>query len=484
MSEVVSVVLSGGSGSRLWPLSRKSHPKPYIPLPDGETLIQKTLSRVLKARPKDTVLTVTNREYYFLTRDSFNAYGKTHPDDAAPFRYLLEPSGRNTAPAMACAALWAQQTCGADTVLLFMPADHIVPEIDAFAEATRKAVEMAQKGELVTFGVQPTAPETGFGYIQIGTALPPGFRVSRFVEKPDEATAQAYVDSGEYLWNSGIFCMRADALLQAMQTHAPEVLAAAQAAWDEAREFGDAWELGGSFAQAPDISIDYAIMEKATDVAVIPSEFSWNDLGAWGAYAQLLEPDADGNRLLAPESLVEDTHNCIVHSPHRLTALLGVEDLLVADTPDALLIADKSRDQEVRVLVDALKARRHQSYDINPTMHRPWGTYTVLEEGDRFKMKRIVVKPGEKLSLQMHHHRSEHWIVVSGTALVHVGGTEKLVMTNESTFIPAGTAHRLSNPGVIDLVLIEVQSGAYLGEDDIVRFDDVYGRVEQGSPAA
>lgn len=477
MPQVISVILSGGSGSRLWPLSRQSHPKPYIPLPDGETLIQKTLMRVLEARPDDPVLTVTNRDYYFLTRDSFAAYAKSHSARLPSFHYLLEPVSRNTAPAMACAALWAQQHAGDDALLLFLPADHLIPEADVFAKTCSDALTMAESGQLVTIGIQPTRPETGFGYIQLGEAQDLSHRVTRFVEKPDAQTAQTYLDSGQYLWNSGMFCMRADALLEELARHAPEVHASALSAWHDAREFGDAHELGAAFANAPDISIDYAVMEKAGRVAVLPAEFSWNDLGTWSQYGELLGLDEQGNRIHAVDAIIDDAKDCIVHSPHRLTALLGVENLLVVDTPDALLIADKSRDQDVRRLVKTLKERRHESVDIHATVHRPWGSYTVLEEGDRFKMKRIVVKPGEKLSLQMHHHRSEHWIVVSGTAKVTVGDSEKLVMTNESTFIPAGTPHRLSNPGVIDLVLIEVQSGAYLGEDDIVRFDDVYGRV-------
>lgn len=483
---IVPVVLSGGTGSRLWPLSRSSHPKPFIPLPDGETLVQKTLKRVAALHSSSPLLTVTNRDYYFLTRDAYSDCLAADPEQPMPsMHYLLESQARNTAPAMAVAALWAQQEIGPDAVLLVLPSDHLIPDAKAFAEAVDRAAAMAADGFLVTFGITPTEPETGFGYIRAGEPLAQGgYRVARFVEKPDALTAERYLASGEYYWNSGMFCMRAEDLLRGLGQHAPEIHGNALVSWQQAKRNGDTWELGSAFALAPDLSIDYALMEHSEEAAVVPVSFHWNDLGAWRSYGELLDCDSDNNRIIGGNTIIEDSSGCIVHSPHRLTALLGVQDLLVIDTPDALLIARKDRDQDVKRIVNRLKKQRKHLLETHVTVHRPWGSYTVLEEGHHFKMKRIVVKPGERISLQMHHHRSEHWIVVSGTAEVTVGKEDRLIMTNESTFIPAGTTHRLSNPGVIDLVLIEVQSGAYLGEDDIVRFEDVYGRAGAAEPVA
>jgi mannose-1-phosphate guanylyltransferase/mannose-1-phosphate guanylyltransferase/mannose-6-phosphate isomerase len=474
---LVPVILSGGTGSRLWPLSRKSFPKPFVALPDGESLIQKTLRRVLALETHGPVLSVTNRDYYFLTRDTFTEYTSSYGRSLTDVHYLLEPEGRNTTPAMVAAALWAHEVVGPDAILLFLPSDHLIADQIKFNHAVETASALAVQGNLVTFGVTPNAPETGYGYIQVGTELDGGFHVACFVEKPTLSKAQDYLNSGDYLWNSGMFCMRADQLLLAAQNEAPEVLETVKAAVESATRNGDTWELGKVFGQAPDISIDYAIMEKAANVAVVQADFDWNDLGAWTGYGSLIPADTDGNQIHASESVLVDSQHCVVHSPDRLTAILGLHDILIVDTPDALLVADRSRDQEVKTIVEQLKSRKHTIVDMHTTVHRPWGTYTTLEEGDHFKIKRIVVKKGEKLSLQMHHHRSEHWIVVSGTARIVNGSEEKLIMTNQSTYIPAGCPHRLENPGMMDLVLIEVQSGAYLAEDDIVRFDDVYGRV-------
>ncbi len=481
---LVPVILSGGTGSRLWPLSRKAFPKPFVALPDGESLIQKTLRRVIDIKEDAPLLTVTNRDYYFLTRDTFAECARIYGQTVRNVHYLLEPTGRNTTPAMAAAALWAQEVAGPESILLVLPSDHLIHDQKAFAEAVHKAQQLAEQGYLVTFGVTPTGPETGYGYIQKGSALDSGYQVARFVEKPNQSTAQDYLDSGDYLWNSGMFCMRADSLLKALQTDAPEVLEAVQAAIASATRNGDTWELGQEFALAPDISIDYAVMEKAPNVAVVQAGFDWNDLGAWSGYGSLMAKDAQGNQVHAPDCVLVDSQNCVVQSPDRLTAILGLQDILIVDTPDALLVADRRRDQEVKTIVEKLKARKHSTVDLHATVHRPWGTYTTLEEGDHFKIKRIVVKKGEKLSLQMHHHRSEHWIVVSGTARIVNGQEEKLIMTNQSTYIPAGCHHRLENPGMMDLVLIEVQSGAYLAEDDIVRFDDIYGRAEAAATTA
>jgi mannose-1-phosphate guanylyltransferase/mannose-6-phosphate isomerase len=477
--QVVPVILSGGTGSRLWPLSRTQQPKPFIPLPDGENLLGKTLKRVQALPHGGRLLMVTNRDYYFLSRDTIaSALGADHEDRV---EYLLEPKARNTAAAIAAAALWAQDQVGPEAVLLVLPSDHLIEDAAGFCAAVGKAARLAQQGYLVTFGVVPSRPETGYGYIAQGAALEGGFVVDRFLEKPNRETAEAYLAGGQYLWNAGIFCFTAKNLLQAMSEHAPAVHEATLAAWAQGQANGDTWWLGKAFSQSPDISIDYAVMESHDRVAVVPATFDWNDLGAWEAMGELLPADSEGNRGHG-ELLWEDSRQCVVYSPERLTALLGVEDLLVVDTPDALLIARRDRDQDVKRIVERLKGSSHPLADTHITVHRPWGTYTVLEEGEHFKIKRILVKPREKLSLQMHYHRSEHWIVVSGTAKVVVGKDERLVMTNESTFIAAGTAHRLENPGVIPLVLIEVQSGAYLGEDDIVRFEDIYGRVEASAP--
>mgnify|MGYP000937848527 CR=1 FL=1 len=471
---LVPVILSGGTGSRLWPLSRKQQPKPFIPLPDGENLLRKTYRRVQNLKHAGRVLMVTNRDYYFLSRDTLMEIA---PGASSEVSYLLEPQARNTAPAIAAAALWAQEQVGEDAVLLVLPSDHLISDHASFAEAVSRAMDLATQGYLVTFGIRPSAPETGYGYIAVGEPLTGGYQVQRFLEKPARAQAESYVADGRHYWNAGIFCFSAKTLLQGMAAHAPEVLVPTQMAYEEAQVNGDTWWLGAEFAQSPDISIDYAIMEHAENIAVVPASFDWNDLGAWSAMGQLLPEDSSGNRAHG-EVLLEQSEDCVVYGSDRLTALLGVGDLLVVDTPDALLIARKDRDQDVKKIVDRLKRSGNPLVDTHVTAHRPWGTYTVLEEGDHFKIKRILVKPKEKLSLQMHHHRSEHWIVVSGTAKVVVGKEERLVMTNESTFIPAGTAHRLENPGVIPLILIEVQSGAYLGEDDIVRFEDIYGRTE------
>lgn len=474
---LLPIILSGGAGSRLWPVSREALPKPFIALPDGETLLQKTLQRALALPGVEHVLTVTNRDYYFLTRDEYESHASD--DHRVVHDYLLEPSGRNTAPAIAAAALHASRKHGDDVVLLVLPADHLIKNQTSFAEAVAHAQDLATQGHLVTFGIQPTAPETGYGYIESGAALAgsPGCKVARFVEKPDLATAKDYVASGQFTWNSGMFCFTAGAMLAALRVCAPDVLAAVEQTFAATALDKDPVVLdAAAFARAPDISIDYAVMEKAEKVAVIPVSFDWSDIGSWSALAELVAPDARGNRASC-ETVLVDADNCFIQSDNRMIAAVGVDDLFIVDTPDALLIAHNSRAQDVKSVVTQLKLLSHATVQHHRTTHRPWGTYTVLEEGEGFKLKRIVVKPGASLSLQMHHHRSEHWVVVSGTAKVINGEHDILVQRNESTYIPAGTAHRLTNPGVVDCVMIEVQTGDYLGEDDIVRLEDRYGRV-------
>lgn len=468
---LIPTILCGGAGSRLWPVSREQHPKPFIRLSDGQSLLQKAFLRAARLPGASEVLTVTNRELVFKTDDEFrevNAAGLATS-------YILEPFGRNTAAAIAAAALRVSKAHGPDAILLILPADHLIADEAAFAQAVAQAAAHAAKGKLATFGIRPTTPETGYGYIEAN-----GSEVVRFVEKPDRATAEGYVKSGRFLWNSGMFCFSAGVMLEEMRAHAPEVLAATEACLARSRVAqGKGFEQleldGATFKQVPEDSIDYAVMEKSRRVAVVPCSIGWSDIGSWTALAELADADAQGNRVEG-EALLHESSNCYIRSGDRMVGAVGVDNLLIIDTPDALLVAGKERAQDVRHLYAALKGRGHETYRVHRTVHRPWGTYAVLEEGPRFKIKRIVVKPGASLSLQMHHHRSEHWIVVSGMAKVVNGDNEFLVATNQSTYIPAGHRHRLENPGVLELVMIEVQSGEYLGEDDIVRFQDNYGR--------
>lgn len=475
---MIPIILSGGSGTRLWPVSREAHPKPFIKLADGESLLQKTYLRAARLPAVKTVLTVTNRDYYFLTRDEYLDKAMSLPPE---HHFLLEPMGRNTAPAALLAALYCIDRIDPQSILLLLAADHVVRDMGAFQQAVAVAKQYASEGSLVAFGVVPTAPETGYGYIERGEALAGGgFAVSRFVEKPRMDVAEAYVVGGRHYWNSGMFCVGAQFLLQAAEQYAPELLEQTRAVWrampPQASLTTNVWELPvAAFSELPNISLDYAILEKAEKVVVVPADIGWSDVGTWDSLADLTNPDAQGNRVLGEAELV-DTQGCYIRNEGRLVATVGVHDLVIVDTPDALLVADRNKVQEVKQVVARLKANGHESVRLHRTVARPWGTYTVVEEGPGFKIKRIVVKPGAALSLQMHYHRSEHWIVVTGMAKVVNGEREMLVDVNESTFIPAGHKHRLSNPGLLDLVIIEVQSGSYLGEDDIVRYDDRYGR--------
>ncbi|MHB1667826.1 mannose-1-phosphate guanylyltransferase/mannose-6-phosphate isomerase [Thiomonas sp.] len=470
--KLLPVILSGGAGTRLWPVSREQHPKPFMQLADGQSLLQKTFLRAAALPGVAQVLTVTNRDLVFKTKDEYAQVNGA----ALPTAFILEPFGRNTAPALAAAALWAEQNIGTDVQLLVLASDHLITDKTAFEQALRTAMELAEKGQLVTFGIQPTGPETGFGYIEVD-----GTQARRFVEKPTLDKAREFIASGNYLWNSGMFCFRVDAVLQELAEHAPSVLESVQSCLGASRQLRGESDVqieldATTFQYAPDISIDYALMENSKHVAVVACDIGWTDIGSWNALSELQEPDAHGNRILG-EALLHGTDNCYVQSSQRIVGLVGVSDLIVVDTPDAVLVAHRNCAQDVKQIVTQLKANGHEAYRLHREVHRPWGTYTVLEEGPRFKIKRIVVKPGAALSLQMHHHRSEHWIVVSGIARVINGDQNILINTNESTFIPAGHKHRVDNPGKLDLVMIEVQSGEYLEEDDIVRFQDVYGRV-------
>jgi len=477
---LVPVILSGGAGTRLWPVSREAHPKPFIKMADGDSLLLKTLQRAV-ATGASEVLTVTNRDYYFITRDEYSSLELSAPVELS---YLLEPAGRNTAPAIAAAAFAVSERFGEDAVMLVLPADHLIRDTAGFLSAVAAAERLAGEGYLVTFGITPAFPETGFGYIEAGDAIAPtageagkNFRVRRFVEKPSLEKAEQFLRSGQYYWNSGMFCFRAGVFLAELERSAPQVHAGVAACWQASARAQLPLALDAeTFARVPDISVDYAVMEKAPRVAVVAGAFDWSDIGSWQALAALAPADAAGNRI-SGEAIVVGARDCYIRSEDRVVAAIGVNELLVVDTPDALLIAHRDQAQQVKAVVQQLNARGHESTRIHRTVHRPWGTYTVLGEGPRFKIKRIVVKPGATLSLQKHHHRSEHWVVVSGSAVVTNGEAETFVRSNESAYISAGVPHRLANPGVIDCVMIEVQSGDYLGEDDIVRLEDSYGRT-------
>jgi mannose-1-phosphate guanylyltransferase len=442
----------------------------------GGSLLSQTLQRALALPEVGEVVTVTNKEYLFKTRDH---YGRAAQSGA----FILEPFGRNTAPAIALAALHVQSRYGEDCVMLVLPADHLIQDCTAFARDVSAAGELARNGYLVTFGITPDRPETGYGYIEMGDALLelPGLKVARFVEKPYRELASKYVARGRYLWNAGIFCFTAGTLLTALEKLQPELLESTRRCFDASPKRTDQGALivdvdAATFEQVPDISVDFAVMEKSDHVAVVKAGFDWNDIGSWSAIHDALESDATGNTVVG-DAILMDVEKTYVQSEGRVVAAVGVSNLIVVDTPDALLVADRAHAQDVKKVVEKLRARDHETTKLHRTANRAWGNYTVLDQGDGFKIKRIVVKPGRSLSLQMHHHRSEHWVVVSGTARVERDGEQVSLAPNESTYIPIGRKHRLHNPGKIDLVIIEVQCGQYLGEDDIVRFEDVYDRA-------
>lgn len=469
--KLIPTILSGGRGARLWPVSRELHPKPFIRLADGQSLLQKAFLRAAALDNVHEILTVTNRDLYFETADE---YGELpHPE--TPLGFILEPQGRNTAPAIASAALTIQQRHGPEAILLVLTADHLIQNMPAFQTAVAAAVQLASQGKVVTFGIQPGHPETGYGYIEAA-----GNDVLQFVEKPDLSTAESYLASGRFFWNSGMFCASASTLLAELAHYAPEILEGVRLTLAASTETHNAKryqvELDAQqFAQVQDLSFDYALMEKTRQAAVVPCDIGWSDVGSWNAIGDLIAADADGNRVDG-DAVLHDSTNCYIRSESRLVSVVGVNDLVIVDTPDAVLVSHRDRVQDVKHIVDHLRANHQETYRLHRTVHRPWGTYTTLEEGERFKIKRIVVTPGRSLSLQMHHHRSEHWVVVSGMASIINGDQEISLGPNQSTYIPAGCRHRLANPGKLPLVLIEVQSGEYLGEDDIVRYQDDYGR--------
>ena len=472
------VILSGGSGTRLWPLSREHYPKQLLPLMQKLSLLQETAVRLDGLDDVADPLFICNEEHRFLVAEQIRRIGKT----AA--RIVLEPVGRNTAPAMTLAAL-ALMNSGPDTVMLVMPADHVIRDVAAFRQAVARGAELAQDGHLVTFGIVPNVPETGFGYIRraepIGTTkmcdnAEAAFRVDRFVEKPDMVTARTYVESGEYFWNSGIFMARAEVWLDEIREHYPDIEQACTRAYEQGKADADFFRVGRSdFTGCPSVSIDYAVMEKTDRAVVVPLDAGWSDVGAWSALWEISPHDAHGN-VIRGDVETYATRNALVIAQHRLVATIGLEDMIVVETADAVLVAHKDRAQDVKEIVNRLKEQNRGEYRTHRRVYRPWGSYEGVDTGPRFQVKRIVVNPGAALSLQMHHHRAEHWIVVTGTARVTRGDEVFLITENQSTYIPIGTRHRLENPGTIPLEMVEVQSGAYLGEDDIVRFEDLYNR--------
>lgn len=473
---MVPVILSGGSGTRLWPVSRRAHPKPFMKLVDGESLAEKTFRRALGVAGTSPVLTVTSRDYYFYTRDLYEEIdGREH---AHPF--LLEPVGRNTAPAIALAALYVQQTLGPEALILILPADHLIQDESQFQAAVCEARELAAQGRLVTFGIHPTHAEAGYGYIRKGKRIGKsgGYEVAAFVEKPDENTARSYVESGEYGWNSGMFCFSAGAYLKALSQFAPEIAAATRACWDGMDTTRQPMEIPPDlFSQCPSNSIDYAVMEKASNCAVVGGDFGWSDIGSWKAMSELYESDEAGNRIQGKAVLVE-SRDCFVQGEDRLVAAVGVSDLVIVDTGDAVLVAHRDRAQDVKEVVNQLSDLKDSAAEFHKTVYRPWGSFSILEDAADCKVKRLVVKPGQVLSLQMHHKRAEHWTVIKGVAKVRKGDKEFILKPNESTYIPVETRHRLENPGSEDVHLIEVQTGEYFGEDDIIRYEDIYGRIK------
>ena len=468
---MIGVVLCGGVGARLWPVSRELYPKPFIRLSDGQSFIKKTFIRAASLPQAEGVYVVANRQLYFKLAEEYTA-------SAVPVEptFILEPCGRNTAPAITAAAFMAKAAHGPEIPLLVLPSDHLITDQNAFKTLVKQALALAGLGRLVTFGVNPTRPETGFGYLEAD-----GEDVIRFIEKPNLKQAKEYLATGGFLWNTGMFCFRAGVLLEELGRHAPEILRSIEACLAASKlAEGRRLELDEeSFARVPEISIDYAVFEKSERVSVVTGEdIGWSDIGSWPELCDLRPSDAAGNRVSHPEKAVlEDVSDCLIDNHVHLVAALGVRDLLIVDTEDAVLVADKARSQDVRLIYKRLKNEKREEALLHRTVFKPWGYYTLLEEGQRFKTKLLALKPGARISLQLHHNRSEHWIVVSGMAEVTRGDEVFFVGSNESTYIKAGTRHRIANPGQVELVLIEVQSGDYLGDDDIVRFEDVYGRA-------
>ncbi|MFA5951754.1 MAG: mannose-1-phosphate guanylyltransferase/mannose-6-phosphate isomerase [Hyphomicrobium sp.] len=476
MRKIVPVILSGGSGTRLWPLSRSMYPKQFIHGLNGEerSLLGATLTRLSPKAGFEPPILVCNNAHRFLVKDECDAAG------IEPKSIILEPVARNTAPAIAVAALYAAATDPCSVVVV-MPSDHVIKDEAAFGAAVVSAADIAAAGKIVLFGIRPTEPNTGYGYIRRGPALngAAAFTVASFTEKPNAGTAESYIETGDYFWNSGIFVFRVDTFLAELAAVEPRVVESARAALAQAEsDLGFLRLEPTSFAKAPSISVDYAVMEKTAAAAMLALDIGWSDLGSWSALWTAAEHDAAGNYVHG-DGFLEDTTDCYIHSDRALVSTIGVKDLVIIETADSILIADKSRSQDVSKIVTRLKNEKRREHEQHVRNHRPWGFFETLNIGTRFQVKLLHVKPGGVLSLQMHHHRSEHWIVVQGTAKVTIEGSEKLVRENESVYIVATQWHRLENPGKVPLELIEVQIGSYLGEDDIIRSQDVYARAPE-----
>jgi len=472
MAETIyPIVLCGGSGTRLWPMSRRLLPKQFLPLVSERSMLQDTVLRLSGLECAAPVV-VSNNEHRFLVGEQLNEIG------VAPSVQVLEPVGRNTAPAAAVAALWVAERDPQATMLV-LPADHLIRDVYRFHDAVRQAARLAATGALVTFGITPDQPATGYGYIERGDPIGAeagAYRVARFVEKPDRARAEAFLASGAFSWNSGMFAFSAARLLEELGAHRPDILAASRSAWEKAKRDLDFLRLDeAAFAACPADSIDYAVMEKTAAAAVIPVDIGWSDVGSWSTLWQVAEKDAKGN-VVRGDIHLRDSEGCYVRAESRMVSVLGMKEALIVETDDALLVADRAHAEKVKDVVGHLDGANRTEHLSHTRVYRPWGYYESIDHGERFQVKRIMVKPGAALSLQMHHHRAEHWIVVSGTARVTRGEEVVLLAENESTYIPIGTKHRLENPGKVPLFIVEVQSGGYLGEDDIVRFEDLYKR--------
>ncbi|PPB85793.1 mannose-1-phosphate guanylyltransferase/mannose-6-phosphate isomerase [Acinetobacter soli] len=470
-TKILPVIMAGGSGTRLWPLSRTQYPKQFLKLsPDGYTLLQATLLRLKNLDCADPIL-ICNEEHRFLAAEQMREIGITA-------KIILEPEGRNTAPAITLAALYqTQQAKDSDTIMLVLAADHVITEQAQFEHSIMQALELAKHDKLVTFGIVPTHAETGYGYIEKGNAALNGFQVQRFVEKPDAATAEQYLESKKFLWNSGMFMFKADVYLNELQKYAQDIYSSCVASMQDIKADLDFVRIDKkAFKQCRSESIDYAVMEQTQDAVVVPLDANWNDVGSWSALWDIQNKDDQGN-VIQGDVITVKSQNNYVYSESRLVSLLGVDNLVVIETKDAILVADKSKVQDIKKIVETIKEQGRTEHFCHREVYRPWGKYDSIDHAERYQVKRITVKPGQKLSIQMHHHRSEHWIVVNGTAKIHKGKESFLLTENQSTYIPLGEIHALENPGKVQLELIEVQSGSYLGEDDIVRFEDLYGRV-------
>ena len=465
------VVLAGGTGSRLWPKSRAALPKQFLSLTSNSTMLQDTITR-LKGTNAEPPVFICNDAHRFLVAEQLRKKNIEHDG------ILLEPIGRNTAPAIALAALHATKNEN-DPVLLVLAADHLIKDQSAFHSAITKAEALANEGKLVTFGIVPDQPHTGYGYIKAGNVLNVGFEVADFVEKPELETAKQYVESGDFFWNSGMFMFKASRYIEELGKYHPEMLEICRRAIEtEAPDLDFIRVDSEIFSACPDDSIDYAVMEKTDSAAMVPLDAGWSDVGSWTSLWETADKDDNGN-VCVGDTILENTRNSYVNAEQRLVSVIGLEDVIVVETKDAVMVAHKDDAQSIKTVVNRLKAEKRPEFEFHREVFRPWGSYDSIDSGARFQVKRITVKPGEKLSVQMHHHRAEHWIVVSGSANVTIDDNTQLVTENESVYIPIGAVHALENPGKIPLELIEVQSGAYLGEDDIVRFSDRYGRVEK-----